>query len=101
MCQVTSSNGTGDCKPRSKKARKEGRKDNEGVERWIPRNHIPRRGRCDLFSVTLRCLTGPMTSGVTNESRRWVDRSYERIILGIYTKGDWRRGDVEERKWKG
>lgn len=53
----------------SKRARnertKEGRKDNEGVERWIPRNHTPRREslRRDSFLVTLRCLTGPMTSG--------------------------------------
>lgn len=61
-----------------KQGRKEGRKDNEGVERWIPRNHTPRRGRCDLFSVTLRCLTGPMTSGVTkarrtNRGAGWID----------------------------
>lgn len=66
ICQVTSSNGTRGIGPAfqaTKKRRKEGRT----MRGWSAgsRNHTPRREswRRDSFLVTLRCLTGPMTSG--------------------------------------
>lgn len=107
ICQVAWSNGTtrGIVPRTTNERRKEGRKDNEGVDP-APRNHTPRREswRRDSFLVTLRCLTGPMTSGgraMMEEPINGTRVDPIDVWSFIYRRGDWRKKEKGKRRgWK-
>lgn len=90
---------------RTNERRKEERKDNEGVDP-APRNHTPRREswRRDSFLVTLRCLTGPMTSGgraMMEEPINGTRVDPIDVWSFIYRRGDWRKKEKGKRRgWK-